>query len=206
MTTKIRFHFDPVCPWAWQTSKWIREVENVRDIEVEWRLFSLEIVNGLDDNPYADVLLQDRAALRTLALVRRVEGNAAIGRLYEALGRRIHESPGEELDQRTIRSALADAGSDPLLLDLAMSDESTLDDVVADHESAAADVGAFGVPVIMLPSGEGMFGPVLAEAPTGEAAGEMWDHVEWLIRQDGFFELKRERDRKPGGEVETPAG
>ena len=88
MTTRVNFHFDPLCPWAWQTSKWMREVENVRDIEVEWRLFSLEIVNGLDDNPHADVLLMDRKALRTLALVGRLEGNAAVRRAYEALGQR----------------------------------------------------------------------------------------------------------------------
>jgi 2-hydroxychromene-2-carboxylate isomerase len=203
MTTKIKFHFDPLCPWAWQTSKWIRAVENVRDVDVEWRLFSLEIVNGLEDNPYADVLLKDRGALRTLALAQRVDGNAAVGRVYEALGRRLHEPPGEALDERAIRLALVDAGWDPSMFDRAVTDESTMEDVRTQHEAAVAEVGAFGVPVIVLPSGQGMFGPVIAKAPTGEAAGELWDHVEWLIRQDGFFELKRERDRKPGDEMMT---
>lgn len=199
MTTKVRFHFDPLCPWAWQTSKWIREVENVRDIEVEWRLFSLEIVNGLENNPYADVLLRDRDALRTLALVQRVEGNAAAGRLYGSLGRRVHESPAQELDEAVVRAALVDAALDRSMFDRAIADDSTMDDVRTQHEWAVAEVGAFGVPVIVLPSGQGIFGPVVATAPTGEAAGELWGHVEWLIRQDGFFELKRERDRKPGG-------
>jgi hypothetical protein len=72
-------------------------------------------------------------------------------------------------------------------------------DVREQHAAAVLEVGAFGVPTILLETGQGMFGPVLAKAPTGETAGELWDHVEWLIRQDGFFELKRERDRKPGG-------
>jgi 2-hydroxychromene-2-carboxylate isomerase len=200
MTTKVRFHFDPLCPWAWQTSKWIREVEKVREIEVEWRLFSLEIVNGEADenNPYADVLLKDRDALRTLALVQRVEGNAAAGRLYESLGKRVHESPAEALEEEVVRAALVDAALDRSMFDRARADDSTMDDVRSQHEKAVVEVGAFGVPVIVLPSGEGIFGPVVAKAPTGEAAGELWDHVEWLIRQDGFFELKRERDRKPG--------
>ncbi len=198
MTTSVKFHFDPACPWAWQTSKWMREVESVRDVEVEWRLFSLELVNGLEGNPYADTLLKDRGALRTLALVTRVDGNDGVGRVYEALGRRIHESPPEALDERAIRAALADAGFDPSIFDRAMSDDSTMDDVRAQHENAVSEVGAFGVPVIVLPSGQGMFGPVIASAPTAEAAGELWDHVEWLVRQDGFFELKRDRDRKPG--------
>jgi 2-hydroxychromene-2-carboxylate isomerase len=198
MENIVKFHFDPVCPWAWQSSKWIREVEKVRDIEIDWRLFSLEIVNGLEDNPYAELLVKDRAALRTLSFLRRVDGNEDVGRAYEALGSRLHESPSQELEDGVIRSALEDAGLDRSILDQAMADGSTLDDVREEHESAVAEVGAFGVPVIVLPSGQGMFGPVIANAPTGEAAGELWDRVEWLIRQDGFFELKRERDRKPG--------
>jgi 2-hydroxychromene-2-carboxylate isomerase len=201
MTTTVKFHFDPLCPWAWQTSKWIREVEKVREIEVEWRLFSLEIVNGEADesNPYAEALQNDRDALRTLALVQRAEGNDAAGRLYESLGGRVHEAPPESLIDEVIRAALADAALDQAMLDKAVADDSTMDDVRAQHEGAVAEVGAFGVPVIVLPSGKGIFGPVVATAPTGEAAGELWDRVEWLIEQDGFFELKRERDRKPGG-------
>ncbi|MEA2509266.1 MAG: hypothetical protein QOG21_1348 [Actinomycetota bacterium] len=200
MTTTVKFHFDPLCPWAWQTSKWIREVEKVREIEVEWRLFSLEIVNGEADetNPYAAALLNDRHALRTLALVQRAEGNDAAGRLYESLGGLVHESPSESLEEKVIRAALADAGLDQAMLDRAIADDSTMYDVRAQHEKAVAEVGAFGVPVIVLPSGKGIFGPVVATAPTGEASGKLWDHVEWLIEQDGFFELKRERDRKPG--------
>jgi 2-hydroxychromene-2-carboxylate isomerase len=200
MSTTVKFHFDPLCPWAWQSSKWIREVEKVRDIAVEWCLFSLEIVNGEGDanNPYADVLLRDREALRTLALVQRAEGNAAVGRVYESLGRRVHEAPNEPIEGEVIRTALIEAGLEPSMLDRAIDDNSTTDDVRTQHAKAVAETGAFGVPVIVLPSGEAIFGPVIATAPTGEAAGELWDHVTWLMRQDGFFELKRERDRKPG--------
>lgn len=199
MTTTVRFHFDPLCPWAWQSSKWIREVEHVRDIEVDWRLFSLQLINENIDDPLADVHAQGSPALRTLALVRRLEGNNGVGRLYEASGGRIHEAPSEELNVATVRSSLRDAGLDPSVVDQALGDESTIDDVRDQHAAAVLEVGAFGVPTILLETGQGMFGPVIANAPRGEAAGELWDHVEWLIRQDGFFELKRERDRKPGG-------
>lgn len=199
MSEKVTFHFDPLCPWAWQTSKWMREVERVRDVEVDWRLFSLEIVNGLDGNPYAEVLLEDRKVLRALALARRIGGNDAVARLYEAVGRRTHEPPSSELDERTLRLAIEDTGLPSSLVDEALGDPSTMDDVRAEHEDAARRVGAFGVPVIILSTGDGMFGPVIAQAPSGRDAGDLWDRVEWLIRQDGFFELKRERDRKPGG-------
>jgi 2-hydroxychromene-2-carboxylate isomerase len=199
MTTTVRFHFDPLCPWAWQSSKWIREVEHVRDIEVDWRLVSLQLINENTDDPLADVHAQGTPALRTLALVRRLEGNRGVGRLYEALGDRIHEAPSEELNEATVRSSLRDAGLDPSMVDQALVDESTMHDVRDQHAAAVLEVGAFGVPTILLETGQGMFGPVIANAPTGEAAGELWDRVEWLIRQDGFFELKRERDRKPGG-------
>lgn len=199
MATRVRFHFDPLCPWAWQSSKWIREVEKVRDMEVEWRLFSLQLINDKNEDPLADVHVRGTPALRTMALVRREGGNHAVGRVYEELGKRIHEDTSEDLDQAAVRSSLGDSGLDPSIVDRALDDDSTMEDIRAEHEAAVSEVGAFGVPTIVLATGQGMFGPVIAKAPTGEAAGELWDHVEWLIRQDGFFELKRERDRKPGG-------
>ncbi len=199
MTTTVRFHFDPLCPWAWQSSKWIREVERVRDVEFEWRLFSLQLINQNSEDPLADVHAKGTPALRALALVRRMEGNEGVGRLYEALGDRIHEAPSEELNESTVRSSLQDAGLNPSTVDQALSDESTMQDVRDQHAAVVLEVGAFGVSTILLETGQGMFGPVIAKAPKGEAAGELWDRVAWLIRQDGFFELKRERDRKPGG-------
>lgn len=198
MTTRVRFHFDPLCPWAWQASKWMREAERVRDIEVDWRLFSLQLINEGNDDPLADVHATGTLPLRVLALVGRVAGNDAVGRVYEALGNLIHEPPSEELSESTLRLAIQEAEQDPSMVDRALNDESTMQEVRDQHVSAVLEVGAFGVPTILLETGKGIFGPVIARAPTGEAAGELWDRVEWLIRQDGFFELKRERDRKPG--------
>jgi 2-hydroxychromene-2-carboxylate isomerase len=189
----VRFYFDPVCPWTWISSKWIRGVEKVRDIEVDWRLFSLQLVHEDKDDPFAELHATSTPALRAMALARREENNGAAGRVYQALGERVHEPPGEELSPDTVRSSLADAGLDPSILDRALKDDSTMEELRAEHDAVVSEVGAFGVPTIVLPSGRGMFGPVIEQAPTGEAAGELWDHVEWMIRQDGFYELKRER-------------
>lgn len=197
MGDRIRFHFDPMCPWAWQGSKWIREVEKVRAVEVEWKLFSLQLINEGKEDPLADVHQRGTPALRTLALVRSQAGNDAVGAVYRALGERIHDR-GEAKSRETLVAALADAGLDPALVEQALEDDSTMADVRSEHEAAAEEVGCFGVPTIVLPSGNGIFGPVIASAPTGEAAGELWDRVSWLVDYDGFFELKRERDRSPG--------
>lgn len=198
MTDQIRFHFDPLCPWAWQGSRWIREVEKVRDVEIEWRLFSLQLINADKDDPLADEHVKGTPALRTLAMVRRSGGNAAVGRVYETLGEMVHEN-GESLSTETVRRAVAESDLDASLVDDALADESTSDEVRGEFEAAVSDAGCFGVPTIVLPSGSAMFGPVIATAPTGEAAGELWDRVRWMIDYDGLFELKRERDRKPGG-------
>jgi predicted DsbA family dithiol-disulfide isomerase len=197
MTEKVRFHFDPVCPWAWQSSRWMRDVEQIRDVTVDWRVFSLQLVHEDKDDPLADLHAKGTPALRTLALARRRYGNASVGRVYEAIGRRVHEGD-EELDADVVRRSLEDVGLDPRLVDQALQDDSTIDDVRAEHEAAVRDVGAFGVPTIVLDSGRGLFGPVLAAAPGREDAGELWDHVRFLIDADGFYELKRDRDRRPG--------
>jgi len=172
-------------------------VASVRDIAVEWRLFSLALANAPDGDDPLTADGRGVAALRTLALVGRERGNEAVDRLYRALGERVHERH-EELDEGCVRAALGDAGLDAGLLDHAVGDPVTVDEVRSQHLAAVEQIGAFGVPSIILPSGRGIFGPVVAVAPTGEAAGELWDRVRWLIEMDGFFELKRNRDRKAG--------
>jgi predicted DsbA family dithiol-disulfide isomerase len=198
----IRFYTDPLCPWAWQSARWIREVERVRDIEVEWRLFSLFLAN--EHHKEFDDATRDRylLGLRVFALVRREGGNETLGRLYERLGSIVHEE-GRALDAEVVRDALKAAELDPALLDRALADPSTLEEVRREHAEVAEQVDAFGVPTIVLPSGRGVFGPVTAVAPEGEEAGELWDHVRWLVEREDFFELKRSRDRKPGERTAT---
>jgi 2-hydroxychromene-2-carboxylate isomerase len=195
----IRFYFDPLCPWAWQGAKWIREVRSVRDIDVEWRLFSLFLINEHHEELEPETRHGMLFPLRVLALARREGGNEATERLYWAIAERLHEvQPRGEMTELLLRDVLDGAGFAPSLLDRALADPSTEGEVVAEHEALVSEVRAFGVPTIVLPSGKGIFGPVKALAPTGEAAGELWDHVRWLTEQDDFFELKRLRNRKPG--------
>lgn len=198
MGEHIQFHFDPLCPWAWQSSKWMREVVKVRDVEVEWRLFSLKLINERKEDPLADKHERGTPALRTLALVRRELGNAAVGNLYDSLGQRIHEDR-EETTLEVLQKGLIDANLDPEMVTRALESDATMQEVRDEHSAAVDSAGCFGVPTIVLESGRGLFGPVIATAPAGEAAGEMWDHFCYFADQDGFFELKRERDRRPGG-------
>lgn len=129
--------------------------------------------------------------------MRRENGDEGVGRLYEAIGWRAHEE-GEELSPELVEKALKDVGLDPSLVWKALDDDSTIADVRAEHDAAVSEVGAFGVPTIVLEEGGGIFGPVISSAPEGEEAGELWDHVRWLTERGYFFELKRERNRSPG--------
>lgn len=193
--TGVRFYFDPLCPWAWQGARWITAVSEVRDVDVEWCLFSLQMVNAKDGRVESR-RVPGAAALRTLALVRRSDGNRGVAALYHAMGTLVHDG-GAKLSEDTIGKALDDASLDRNLVDRALRDESTMDDVRAEHDEAIKQVGCFGVPTIVLPSGKGIFGPVVSTAPAGEQAGQLWDRVRWLTELDGFFELKRSRDRDP---------
>jgi 2-hydroxychromene-2-carboxylate isomerase len=197
----VRFYFDPRCPWAWQTSKWIREVATVRPVAIEWRLFSLALIAG-SRTDLLDPRERGAHALRTLALVGREHPNERVGELYGALGERGHDRK-EGLAAAAVRLALADIGLDESYVDRAWADDGTIDLIAADHEDAVNAVGAFGVPTIVLPSGRGIFGPVISVPPGPEESGELWDRVEWLTERGYFFELKRERDLKAG---ESPKG
>jgi protein-disulfide isomerase-like protein with CxxC motif len=199
MSDMVEFYFDPLCPWAWQGAVWIRQVASVRDIRVEWRLFSLFLINEHREEFGPEVRDEMLSPLRVLALVRRDGGNEALGRAYQGIGERLHEQrPKPEMSLALLQEAIRAVGLDPALVDRAAADPSTEEEVVAEHESIVKRVGAFGVPTIVLPSGKGIFGPVKAVAALGESAGELWDHFRWLAEQEDFFELKRIRDRKPG--------
>ncbi len=197
MTERVSFHFDPGCPWAWQSSKWIREVAEQTDVEIDWRLFSLALINETDTDPLADEHAKSTVALRALVLVRRAAGNEGVGRAYQAMGALTFERD-DRLSPEVAKAALEETGLGGSMVDEAMEDASTMEDVRAEHLSAVEQVGCFGVPTIVLGSGKGIFGPVVARAPKGRDAVELWDRVRWLIERDEFFELKRERDRKPG--------
>jgi predicted DsbA family dithiol-disulfide isomerase len=197
-TTDVTIHVDPACPWAWLTWRWLGEAEKVRPLRVTTRLFVLAEVNR-DREPDERQLRFHRAsetALRVLVAARRAGGDPALARFYRELGEAHHER-GEPLDSDAVlHGALAAAGLDPGLAESALADPSTLEELLAEHRAIAAR-GAFGVPTLVLGEAAPTFGPVVDTRITGEAAGELWDRVAWLLASGSFYELKRERTRRP---------
>ena len=200
MADPIQFSLDPRCPWCWQTSKWVRQLERLGTVDVRWGTFCLELQNF--DKPVEE-FDGERAvsgpALRTLVAVREHEGDAAAGRFYEAIGDRYFE--GEQgVGEDTVRASLKDAGLDEAWLDKALADPSTWATVVAEHQALRRDTRSFGVPTIRLDGGAGpaIFGPVISNPPANDDdAAQLWEHIEWLVRYDNFSELKRDRTVEP---------
>lgn len=195
--TVVDFWFDPVCPWAWLTSRWLLEVTKVRPVDVRWHVMSLSYLNAGRDLPEDYQRLMDRAwgPVRVIVAAEHKYGNDVVLPLYTALGERLH--PGQRpVERETIEEALAAAG---LAVELADAMEDTgYDEVLrASHHAGMDAVGTdVGTPVIHV-GGSAIFGPVVSPVPSGEAAGRLWDGVVLVTSFDGFFELKRSRTRGP---------
>jgi 2-hydroxychromene-2-carboxylate isomerase len=197
----VQFWFDPLCPWAWITSRWMLEVEKVRPVRTEWRIMSLAYLNLVQhesqdlSEEYRERMSRAWGPVRVCAAAAQHSGPDILGPLYTAIGTRLHVQ-GRREDPEVIPEALAEAGLPASLADAA---ESTgFDQRIKDsHHEAFDEVGLdVGTPVIRI-RGNALFGPVITPAPRGEAAGELWDGLVLVSKADGFFELKRSRDRKP---------
>ncbi len=192
------FWFDPLCPWAWITSRWILEAAEVRDFDVQWHVMSLAYLNsGKDDLPeeYREFLTQAWGPVRVCIAAEQAHGSDVLGPLYSALGTRFHIE-GKSKDRATIEEALAAVGLPVSLADAAETRE--YDDALKKSHHAGMDqVGTeVGTPVISV-KGIAFFGPVVTPAPKGEAAGVLWDGVLAVAGTPGFFEIKRSRDVPP---------
>ena len=198
MAEAVRFYFDPLCPWCYQTSRWVRRLEALGEVEVYWRVFSLAIVNGGDEGRAASDT-GSAPALRTAVLVRREHDATAVGRFYAAHAAAIHERGQPVDDMATIEESLRSAGLDRSLARRAVADATTWDEVQREHDEVVAAHRAFGVPTIVLNGGDGpaMFGPVIVDVPQDAEALELWKHFSWLVRNGNFAEVKRERTRYP---------
>ncbi len=208
----IHFYFDPVCPFAWMTSKWVRIVQAQRDYRVDWRFISLRLLNA--DIDYVEHFpagyeAGHRAGLRLLRVAARVRaerGRDAVGPLYAALGARIFDT----VDDRSRADGWAGTGAflEPILFDLCLPAQfaETLDDESWDAELASETDEALsltgkdvGTPIIHFqpPTGVAFFGPVISRLPTEDQAGPLWDHVVGLAGFTGFAELKRSLRERP---------
>ncbi|MCO8273835.1 disulfide bond formation protein DsbA [Actinoplanes sp. TRM 88003] len=210
--TDINFYFDPICPFAWMTSKWIRIVQRQRDYSVDWRFISLRLINAhidYDSHFPPEYEAQHTAGLRLLRMasaVREQHGREAIGPLYAAFGARILESgpdagrePGWQGTPELAASSLAEAGLPATLVEH-LDDTSRDAEIQAESDEALALTGKdVGTPIVHFepPHGVAFFGPVISRLPDEEQAAELWDHVVGLARFPGFAELKRSLREQP---------
>ncbi|MCR6487864.1 hypothetical protein M8542_34065 [Amycolatopsis sp. OK19-0408] len=212
MSSDITFYFDPICPFAWMTSKWIRLVQAQRDYTVDWRFISLRLINAhLDYDTHfpPEYPAQHTAGLRLLRVasaVREKHGREAIGPLYAAFGARIFEAgpdegrtPGWQGTPDLAADALAEAGLPTSLAD-ALDDTARDAEIQAESDEALSLTGRdVGTPIIHFepPAGVAFFGPVISRLPDADQAGQLWDHVVGLARFPGFAELKRSLRERP---------
>lgn len=191
------FWFDPICPWAWMTSRWMLEVEQVRPVRTRWHVMSLSVLNEGRDMPprYQKLMAEGWGPVRVCIAAARDHGPEVLLPLYTALGRRFHLEKAPK-DEKTIEAALTEAGLPAELAD-AMESMQYDYELRESHHEGMDQVGyEVGTPVISV-AGSAFFGPVVSPAPRGEAAGRLWDGVLLVAQTDGFFELKRSRTRGP---------
>jgi 2-hydroxychromene-2-carboxylate isomerase len=188
---RIEFHFDPMCPWAYQTSKWVRDVRAQIGLDIDWRFFSLEEVNRVEGkrHPWERPWSYGFGQMRVGAWLRR-RSMDEVDRWYELVGRVFHEEGVKAHDPHVHAALLAEHGFPADAVDAALADDTTLDEVRADHERAVTEFGAHGVPTIVAPSGYAMYGPVVVPAPTGAAALRLWDLVRACEEFPHLYELR----------------
>ncbi|SDS54095.1 mycothiol-dependent nitroreductase Rv2466c family protein [Agrococcus carbonis] len=196
---RVRMWFDPTCPWAWMTSRWLGEVAETRGFDVDWQVMSLAVLNEGRDLPeaYAARMPRSMRLTRLVTAARAAGGDAVVKPLYDALGERIHHQKRDD-DDALIAEALAEVG-----LDASLVEETDAHDIAlrTSHQTAIDLVGDdVGTPVVAVDD-VAFFGPVVSPAPKGADALALFDGIVAAASIDGFFELKRTRTRGPRFDV-----
>ncbi|BBZ17974.1 hypothetical protein MGAD_23090 [Mycolicibacterium gadium] len=194
----VDFHFDVMCPYAYQTSLWIREVRDRTGLEVNWRFFSLEEINRQDGkkHPWEREWSYGWSMMRIGAQLRR-RSMADLDAWYARAGRALHVDGHKPHEKAVARHLLAEIGLDPELVDQAIADPTTGDEVLAEHQRVVG-AGGYGVPTLFFPDGQCLFGPVLVDPPTGEAALRLWDAVVAWTEFPHLYELQRPKTPEDG--------
>lgn len=191
----VDFHFDVMCPYAYQTSQWIREVSNLTGLEVNWRFFSLEEINRVDGkkHPWEREWSYGWSMMRIGALLRR-QSMADLDSWYERAGHALHVEGHKPHEKAVARHLLSEIGLSPGIVDEAIADPTTNDEVMTDHQRVI-DAGGYGVPTLFFPDGQCLFGPVLIDPPGGPAAVRLWAAVSAWTEFPQLYELQRPKSR-----------
>ena len=189
--TDVDFYFDVMCPWAYQTSLWIREAAQQRDIRLRWKFFSLEEVNREPGkkHPWERSWSYGWSLLRVATMLRR-NGEEQVGRFYAVAGAALHEAGRRVQDRAVLEAVLFEGGFDATVIDASLTDPTVDEEIRADHQQAL-DLGGFGVPTLVLDRTTPLFGPVIVPAPTGPAAGRLWDLVAGWTEYPNLYDLRR---------------
>ncbi|CAB4834667.1 MAG: hypothetical protein F2903_07580 [Actinobacteria bacterium] len=191
----VDFHFDLMCPYAYQTSLWIREVRRLTGLEINWRFFSLEEVNRVEGkkHPWEREWSYGWSMMRIGALLRRSNMDD-LDRWYASAGKALHVDGLKPHVPEVAKSLLEELGLDPGLVDEAIQDSTTSDEVMTEHKKVI-DAGGYGVPTLFFADGQCLFGPVLIDPPIGDDAVELWDSVVAWTKFPHLYELQRPKTR-----------
>ena len=187
----VDFHFDVMCPYAFQTSLWIREVRDQTGLDVRWRFFSLEEINRAEGkkHPWERDWSYGWSMMRIGAHLGRIDP-VLLDRWYLAAGTALHVDGRKPHRKEVAEALLVELDLDPGLVDAALADQSTSEQVWDDHRRVT-DLGVFGVPTLIFDDGQALFGPVLIDPPTGAQAVRLWEHVTGWLEFPRLYEIKR---------------